>query len=371
MSDTRRLTGHLPTLDGWRGVAVLMVIAFHGFGAGRPALKPLGGTGVSVFFALSSLLICNRLLAEYERRGTGGAGRRIDLRGFYVRRAFRILPPALTFLAVVAVLGVAKRGELWASVLFWRNYYIGGGWVTGHFWSLAVEEHFYLFFPVLLAWLGPRRALPVAIALAVGLLGWRYLDGHTPWLFTRTSVVQQYYRTDCRLPDLLSGAVTALLAARAPTWFVRAAAVGGGAALVARLASLPVPWSAQVALMPWLLLGTVLRPDGWPGRALEWRPLAWVGRMSYSLYLWQQLYFHDLARYRIEEIGPLQGWPWNALALLACAAASHYLLERPLTRLGRTLADRRATAEPHVEAVRVTVGRRSWVARRPGTAAKS
>ena len=83
MTDTRRLTGHLPTLDGWRGVAVLMVIVFHAIGWKNPAFKPLGGLGVSIFFALSGLLICNRLLAEHGRTG------RIDLRGFYIRRAFR------------------------------------------------------------------------------------------------------------------------------------------------------------------------------------------------------------------------------------------------------------------------------------------
>jgi peptidoglycan/LPS O-acetylase OafA/YrhL len=148
---------------------------------------------------------------------------------------------------------------------------------------------------------------------------------------------------------------------------VRVAAVAGGLTLVARLASLPVPWTAQVVLMPWLLLGTVLRPDGWAGRMLEWRPLAWVGRMSYSLYLWQQLFFHDTARYRIAELGALQDWPWNAVMLLACAAASHYLMERPLTRLGRMLAERRpadGTPEPQVMAVRLKLGFGSRFGRR-------
>lgn len=355
MTDTRRLTGHLPTLDGWRGVAVLMVIVFHALASPHPAFRPLGGMGVSIFFALSGLLICNRLLAEFDRRG------RLDLPGFYVRRVFRILPPAFMYLAVVVALGAVARRELWSCLLFWRNYYVGGGWCTAHFWSLAVEEHFYLFFPVLLAWAGPRRALPLAAGLAFALLGWRMLDMRWAWLFERTSTIPQYFRTDCRLPDLLFGAVTALLAARAPAWLVRPAAAAGAAVLVARLAGVPLPWAAQSVLLPWLLLGTVLRPDGWLGRPLEWRPLAWLGRMSYSLYLWQQVFFHDPARFRLANLGPLQDWPWNVLSLLTCAAASHYLLERPLTRLGRTLADRRRSAvaaEPRVEAFRVPLGRR-------------
>src|SRR4051812_32985632 len=111
---TDRLTGHLSTLDGWRGVAVLMVIAFHGIGWQVPTYKPLGGLGVSLFFALSGFLICNRLLVEHGRDG------RIDLGGFYVRRVFRILPPALVFLVALAALGAAAPGELAASALFAR-----------------------------------------------------------------------------------------------------------------------------------------------------------------------------------------------------------------------------------------------------------
>src|SRR4051794_40093593 len=135
MTDGRRLTGHLPTLDGWRGVAVLMVIVFHAFGSTVPALKPLGGLGVSIFFALSGLLICNRLLAEHHKSD------RIDLRAFYIRRAFRILPPALVFLATLAVVSalvvpLAYSSELLSCLFFWRNYYTSAGWYTGHFWSL-------------------------------------------------------------------------------------------------------------------------------------------------------------------------------------------------------------------------------------------
>jgi peptidoglycan/LPS O-acetylase OafA/YrhL len=92
--------------------------------------------------------------------------------------------------------------------------------------------------------------------------------------------------------------------------------------------------------------------------------------MSYSLYLWQQLFFTGPARLRLEVVAPLQDWPWNVFGLFACAAASHFLLERPLIALGRVLAGRRrTTAEPHVEAFRATFGRRRGVTRgRPAPA---
>jgi peptidoglycan/LPS O-acetylase OafA/YrhL len=341
------LAGHLPTLDGWRGVAVLMVIIFHASGA---PFFTLGSLGVSIFFALSGLLICNRLLAEYDRRGG------IDLRGFYVRRAFRILPPSFAFLAFLAAVGApAMPGELGSCVLFWRNYFLHGVWYTGHFWSLAVEEHFYLLFPVMLALAGPRRGITVSIAAVSALVAWRFLDSHFPLPIERLRAIPQYYRTDCRLADLLFGAVAGLLAARTPSWLIRSAAAVGGLVLCAALFRRSVPWLAVSAFLPWLLLGTVLRPDGWIGRVLEWGPLAWLGRMSYSLYLWQQFFFAPPTVERPAGFGWVQEWQWKVAGLLACAAASHYLLERPLTRLGRYLAGRlrrMPTPQPSSPAIR-------------------
>jgi peptidoglycan/LPS O-acetylase OafA/YrhL len=350
-----------------------MVVGCHAAKARHPGAAPLGEEGVAIFFALSGLLICHRLLAEFAAAG------RIDLVGFYVRRAFRILPPALAFLAVLAVfagagLSVVAPGELTSCLLLWRNYFVGGGWYAGHFWSLAVEEHFYLIFPILLAWLGPRRALIVTAGLAAALLGWRVLALHSPWLFEHTHAVSEYYRTDCRLPDLLLGALAASTAARAADRLVLVAGAAGGAALVARLAGHPAPWAAESILLPWMLLATVLRPATRIGRLLEWRPLTWLGGMSYSLYLWQQLFFCGPARFRLPALAPLQDWPWNVAALLSCAAASHYLLEQPLTRLGRRLAaGRRASPpqEPHVEAYRIRLDDRRFGRRtRPTVAAE-
>src|SRR5262249_8893736 len=110
------------------------------------ALKVIqvGHRGVDVFFAVSGFLICSRLIREREKSG------RTDLKAFYVRRAFRILPPFLVYLGVIAVLAAAgliavEGREFVASLLFVRNYIgpeTGHGWYTGHLWSLSVEEHY-------------------------------------------------------------------------------------------------------------------------------------------------------------------------------------------------------------------------------------
>jgi peptidoglycan/LPS O-acetylase OafA/YrhL len=365
-SPAARLAGHLPTLDGWRAVAILLVIVSHQPQFASPRVKALGPVGVSLFFGLSGLLICNRLLAERQRHG------RNDLVGFYVRRAARILPPALGYLAVLAALTAAgvlavAGPDLRACLLFYRNY-AGGGWYTDHFWSLAVEEHFYLAFPALLALAGPRRCTAAAVGLALAVTAWRWADGHWGLITGTPDWPKPYYRTDCRLDELLLGCAAALIAERYADrlrgWLAQAAGAAGLALLAARVAGAPVPGLALAALVPWALLGTVVRPRGPLGRVLEWAPLAWVGRMSYSLYLWQQLFFVAYPGNRAAGLGWLQDWPWNALGLPACAAASHYLLERPLTRLGRALAERRraAAASRGEEAALALVDQREPVA---------
>ncbi len=144
-------TAYIPTLDGWRAMAILGVMIYHGttswfypYGP-CPSYESLlviqqGAKGVDIFFALSGFLICSRLLEE--RRKTGG----INLKRFYFRRGFRILPPYYFYLAVLAAvtatgLIVVQPMEWWGCLLFFRNYLPPlqtHGWYTGHFWSLSV-----------------------------------------------------------------------------------------------------------------------------------------------------------------------------------------------------------------------------------------
>jgi peptidoglycan/LPS O-acetylase OafA/YrhL len=147
-------TGYLPTLDGWRAIAIVAVLLDHTVeysGLGHyPKLVSFthtGPNGVSLFFAISGFLICSRLLEEKRAFG------QISLRGFYIRRACRILPPAMFYLLVIGALSlcgliIVSPGEWWSSALFFRNYLPGDrisrGWggYTIHYWSLAVEETF-------------------------------------------------------------------------------------------------------------------------------------------------------------------------------------------------------------------------------------
>src|SRR5262249_54819702 len=152
-----------------------LVLICHGLPYG---LARHGAIGVDLFFGLSGFLIGTRLLEERRRTA------RIHLVAFYIRRSFRILPPylaylvALTALAAVGVLATPGR-ELASCLLFVRNYLIptaGGGWYTGHFWSLAVEEHFYLIWPVLLIVWGARNAAWKVAMLAGAVAAWRIVE---------------------------------------------------------------------------------------------------------------------------------------------------------------------------------------------------
>jgi peptidoglycan/LPS O-acetylase OafA/YrhL len=365
-------SGYIPTLDGWRAIAILLVMVCHGGDAlfHATGLLPSGWVhrvtrhfafGVDIFFGLSGLLITSRLLAQWQT--PPGA----LLRGFYVRRLFRILPPYLTYLAVLGLLAAAgalpvTSAELVSCLLFVRNYLPAalGGWYTGQFWSLAIEEHFYLLWPLLLLLLGPRRALWGAVGLAVGLAAWRSLEFRQQWLARALPGVDFYTRTDIRLDGLLWGSGFALLlhrggaiAERLRRWLTGPVWLGLVGAVVACLAVQP-PFSRMWAalLVPLLLVGTILRPGGWAGRLLESAPLRFVGRISYGLYVWQQLFLVGVGEPRATwpVLALLQQWPFNLLATFGLALLSHRFIEAPLLAWGRRFTEVPASAEPRLSA---------------------
>ncbi len=180
-------TGYLPTLDGWRCIAIVSVILYHYKGRLGPigTLLPdqLGALGVALFFGISGLLITSRLIEEERAAGS------ISLRGFYTRRALRILPPLLVFLAALVVLHVAfdlplaYRG-IAATLVFVRNFAWNVGppleaWFTAHCWSLSIEEQFYFALPLALllckSW--ERRTFTLGLAGIVFLYGLRFSPG--------------------------------------------------------------------------------------------------------------------------------------------------------------------------------------------------
>ena len=347
---TKKRSSYLPTLDGWRAVAILAVLgshdAVHTLGPlNTRYLNDIGGNGVGVFFAISGFLICSRLLDEETLRG------RISLKGFYERRAFRILPAAMLFLAVISILGALALiplnwREVLASLFFFRNYprlfgFNAGPltWYTAHFWSLAVEEQFYFFLPVLLVFTPKRWRAWTLLGLSLLIAANRFVQSqHRPFNLMQ---FHSEVRIDCLLVPALFAVVAYAPAARArvarwlrpwPLYF----------ALV--LCFLPFGdetwWHTTITTwaFPVVVVGAVLNPDNVFGRVLEWAPLRFVGRISYSLYLWQQLFFITHFGPATSEIHIVQTWPLRLVLTFSCALLSYYLLERPLVKLGHRLS---------------------------------
>ncbi len=364
--------GYLPTLDGWRTIAILAVVVDHAFGLEVQARSPVlafvtrsGPNGVSLFFAISGFLICSRLLEEQACTG------RVGLSGFYIRRASRILPPAMIYLAFIGLLGIFRvilvsPWEWWSSVLFFRNYLppsmISRGWggYTVHYWSLAVEEHFYLLWPALLVLSGRQRGKWVAAGLAAAVACWRswdlrhhFFEEHMPGLLFGS-------RTDIRLDGLLMGCLAALLVAdpqgRAlflrvmKSWVWAACAIGYLCLqVVLRHHYYTIFESTLLAVM---VTATALRPQTWVGRILELGWMRWIGRLSYSLYLWQQFFLLPGAK---SPWSWLQRFPANCLLLVTVAALSYRFVERPLIRLGHRLAPPTTPGRKDIEIISSSV----------------
>lgn len=300
---------YIPTLDGWRALSIGLVILHHSqVQCTVPILGPLlqslanfGEVGVELFFAISGLLICSRLLDEESRFG------QISVKGFYVRRFFRILPAAIFYLLVIAILAAFHVIPLFpldwfGALLFFRNYamlleYLHHSplplhWYTGHFWSLSMEEHFYLVLPgVLVAF--KRMRLWVLAGLAAGVAIWRLVLAHI-----LHSDYQFSFRTDTHVDALLIPAMIALAlyplmrnqTARryTPAW---SSPIFIAMEIILLTTRVPFRATLQAIVIPLLILSTVLHPNSIPGRILESKPIRWIGWISYSLYLWQQLFF--------------------------------------------------------------------------------
>lgn len=303
---------------------------------------------MSLFFAISGFLICSRLLEEDAAFG------RISLRDFYIRRAFRILPPAMAYLAVIAILAslgtiTVTSTEWWASALFFRNYlptsliHHGWGGYTVHYWSLAVEEHFYLLWPAILVLSGRKRAKWSALTLIAIDTAWKAWDAHYNLVGNLLPGTLVGSRTDIRIDGLLAGCLAALLLAD-PNWahkFRRFLNLKTWAACCIAYLSIPIfsrhhhytVWESL--LLAAIVSATVVHPTTFVARFLELKWLRWIGRLSYSLYLWQQLVLFRQARV---PLWLAEKFPLNVLTLLVLAAVSYRFIEKPLIRLGHKLA---------------------------------
>lgn len=358
--------GHHPPLDGLRAVAVLLVLGFHLRLGNVPSLEG-GFFGVDIFFVLSGFLITSILLREWDDTGAIHLGR------FYIRRALRLLPALFTFVVALALFTHVIRPEL-ASFLDLRmagwalgyglNWLIALGHVADlsrvvitHVWSLCVEEHFYLLWPFALramlgAGLGRGR---IAILLALVAAGSALLraglwDSAAVW----PSFLRCYFATDTRADGLMIGCLLAMLAsmgALPENRIARGSLAMAGALVLAVMsvsASILSPFMYRggltiVAVATAAVMMALIRPSrpvaAWMGCAV----MVWIGRLSYSLYLWHVVtfYFGGMWADRMGLALPIRLLLMVGGAF-ALASLSYYGVERPFLRWKESFARPRA-----------------------------
>ena len=354
--------GHRPALDGFRGLAILLVVPFN-LGWGLTG----GYIGVDLFFVLSGFLITSLLIQERSRAG------RIDFGAFYMRRILRLIPALLFLLAALTVTTTvlsspadARENYLasLAALFYVANWVMALGVGDGsdvmgalaHTWSLSVEEQFYLIWPPILATIlirgwGLRGVAVVAGVGSLGALLWRVslsLGGAHP--------VRIYTGTDTRADALLLGCLLAcIFHLRKGRPLMRSAGSGLIAVLaltVIVLGAFRLPSDASpvmqqggftaVAIVAVLLLAHLVdQPAGRLGNAFSWMPLVVVGKLSYGVYLWHLL----VGRFLTADRLPLSGilLETTRVVAIACVVAfSWHFVERPAL----TLKERWTRATP-------------------------
>ncbi len=344
----------IAALDGIRGLAVLAVMLFHTDSQWLDA----GYLGVDVFFVLSGFLISDIL-----QRGLRNVGTRTVLSGFWLRRARRLAPALLLLVAFVALLRIVDptpgnyaAAPIWAALTYTTNWYeilTGGDYFEQfaspslllHTWSLAIEEQFYLAFPLVMVLAIPlagRRSRRLGVILA-GLAGASAM--WTAWLAVHGASVQRIYMgTDTRVQSLLVGAALGVVVGcrvRRPDPSRRSVLLGvtailllGAFAMMSSLEFLFRGGFLMVAVATSALIYSALGDNG-VARTLALRPLAGLGVISYSVYLWHFPIF-ALIQGRTAQVAPLGAQLWSFVLTVLVAAASYRVVERPFLTGGFT-----------------------------------
>lgn len=320
-----------PALDGVRAISVIIVVAFHT----KFAFAKGGMIGVDVFFVLSGFLITSILRNELQASGT------IDLSRFYFRRAVRLMPPLILSMAGVYIgsrvffPNVDILPDVVLALLYVSDYgkaFWGVPELIAHTWSLSVEEHFYLVWPLFLlatSRLSDRTLLHIMLAMFVAATAWRIADGLIWEDWTRT-----YFRFDTHMSGMILGAILAVKQWKLQT--DTAQLVGKFSLCALAILVIGLRWR----YMPSLLVGEFVAEVSAAGlivsltcghqtavsKTLSYPPLVYLGVLSYSIYLWH----YGIAIVLREILDPVSAFAITLSASVVIAALSNKYVETPL-----------------------------------------
>lgn len=344
---------HIPSLDGLRAISFFIVFAAH---AGMANVIP-GGFGVTVFFFLSGFLITTLMRIEHQATGT------VSVRQFYMRRALRILPPFYLILALACGLtligvlpGVLQPRVALAQALHVSNYWFilfgsdGAPAGTVPYWSLAVEEHFYLVFPlmylVLNRYFSHRAQARTFWMLCAAVCLWRCVLV----LVFAVPEDRTYLATDTRFDSVLFGCALAMglnpMLDRpiGRDWMWKWVLVPAALALLVFTFAYRAPWFREtiryslqgIALTP-VFVGAIRFPEWLPFRVLNTKAVAFVGVLSFTLYLSHQIVLMGL-HFWLPSLTPLPGSCVAFAIAFAVSLSIHRFVEKPCAEIRKRLA---------------------------------
>jgi len=354
-SEERRM----PSLDGLRAVSILMVLLGHLSGTRNFRSVDLGignyaHLGVTVFFVISGFLITSLLLSE--QTATGG----ISLKLFYLRRTLRILPASYIYLIVLSALCalgliIVPRVNMICAFTYTINYLPAHTWQVGHLWSLSVEEQFYLLWPFTFSVLGRRKGIEASVAVMAFAIFAR--------AGARVFLIGTPYRDLPMFPMVADSLATGCILALTRSWLERrrwylnlfrpvpALAITAVILILNRFAGYTIVGVLGTSIInigiALLVHRCVFKHEDYVGAFLNWRPVVFVGVLSYSLYVWQQLFLNR------HSSSWINAFPENILLAAGAALASYYVIEKPMLGLRRRLRARSRNASDDRAPIRV------------------
>jgi peptidoglycan/LPS O-acetylase OafA/YrhL len=340
---------HLPQLDGLRGIAITLVTLGHlaSFSLHRwvAVANAFAQLGVLLFFVLSGFLITTLVTAEKQKNDS------VNLASFYSRRILRLAPAFLAFMAAVICLmfmNLIPRipgYEIAACFLYMRNIF-GRNEAVAHLWSLSLEEQFYIAWPPLVKLLAPNRLIIISISGTVILCVWRAV-AMSMHLFDYNMGIY-YMRPYFRFDSILVGCCLALCLRYRPlaseqfqSMFKRipTALIWGLVCvwtLIGQTLSSPMYITVQMLGVTWLLFRAISAETS---GILTASPLKFLGKLSYSLYLWQQIFLVTT----FQQWGIVGKFPFNVITCFIIALVSYFGVERPFLKLKTRWQPRIAT----------------------------
>ena len=302
-------TSYIPNLDGLRGIAILTVIVSHALFNTWLSKYPVGSVGVEIFFVLSGFLITTLLLKEKIKNG------KISLKRFYIRRCLRILPVAYLFLSVLVFLNFAfnlkvSLGSVVAAAFYVKNLPLNyvANWSDAHFWTLAIEEQFYLIFPFLLIY-SFKNYVRVLIFLVLSIPALQFVGYYNIGIFYTNYLLHK--ATFLLIVLFGNGATSILICSLLSILMFRGLIAGVNInkyrflslslfiiATIFRLCFDVLPGTYLTSTIFSLAIGLVIflcvsNENDFLGNILKSKILIQLGLLSYSIYIWQQLFTYQ------------------------------------------------------------------------------